>query len=233
MRWARGTGWTFGGRSHEGLGCAFGICLALASVRPASAQSLFLDRGQNGVSFVAGWSVGPSSNGVETETAVGLDGRLDVGLGISRTPTTLATDSSRRSTKLPRSFGHRLKEPQGSPVSVAECAAFRGFHSAEQDTGRYVQAGMTAFKALKLGDRVDLSPSSGSFWSPSPASFAGDPPERATYPHGRSIQSDDGARRRSRDAVAGDARGTELPAGDVSRPARGDRAAVLVPPFSR
>src|SRR5690242_3846042 len=63
---------------------SWGVILILAiSAAPASAQSAYLNRGERAVEGTVGWSVGPSSKGVESVAAVSLDGRVDVGVGIA------------------------------------------------------------------------------------------------------------------------------------------------------
>jgi hypothetical protein len=50
-----------------------GLLLSLAP--RVAAQSLYLEPGQRALEATVGWSVGPSSDGVETTVAVAFDGR--------------------------------------------------------------------------------------------------------------------------------------------------------------
>ena len=62
--------------------CAL-LLLATGAV-PASAQSLYMKKGEKAVEGSLGWSVGPSSNGTEGVVSASVDGRVDVGISLAR-----------------------------------------------------------------------------------------------------------------------------------------------------
>jgi hypothetical protein len=82
---------------------------------PATAQSLFLDRGQSAVEAVAGWSIGPSSDGLETRVGVAIDGRLDLGVGFNRYTTDFDDFSSTFTEVAPYGRVFLVRERDGAP----------------------------------------------------------------------------------------------------------------------
>jgi hypothetical protein len=61
-----------------------GFLLGLTLAHEAAAQSLYLEPGQRALDATVGWSVGPSSDGIETTVAVAFDGRVDAGVAFNR-----------------------------------------------------------------------------------------------------------------------------------------------------
>ena len=57
--------------------------LALMLSVPAAAQSLQMPAGSSGLEIGTGWSVGPSTNGIETFIGGSIGGTVDVGVQLS------------------------------------------------------------------------------------------------------------------------------------------------------
>jgi hypothetical protein len=161
---------------------AFVLLLTIGIAVPASAQSLFTDRGSRAVEGSVGWSVGPSSNGVETHISVSLDGRTDVGLGISRY--TLTFDDGSKSSfneYAPFTRIFLVEEESGAPLSLSLGAQLFVGDYGPGDSGKYVQAGPTIYKAFKLSDRFTVYPFAGFAFVAESYRFGGGPTENAQY----------------------------------------------------
>lgn len=163
----------------------FRVCvllLTIAAAAPAGAQSLFTDRGNRAVEGNVGWSVGPSSNGLETLFAVSLDGRTDVGLGISRYTLTF-DDGSKTSFREYAPFARvfLVEEEGGAPLSLSVGAQLFVGDYGSDDSGRYIQIGPTIYKAFKLSDRFTLYPFAGFAFVAESYRFGDGPAERAQY----------------------------------------------------
>jgi hypothetical protein len=133
--------------------------LAVTFTGSASAQSLFLERGQRAAEGAIGWSFGPSSDGLETRVSFSLDGRLDLGAGFNRY--TLDFDDGTTSTwteLAPHARWFVTKEQDGAPISVALNAQFFIDNFEGDDSGHYMMFGPTLFKAFKLSDAVTIYP---------------------------------------------------------------------------
>jgi hypothetical protein len=149
----------------------------------ASAQSLFIGRGERAVEGSVAWSVGPFSNGVETHGAVSLDGRWDVGFGVNwyvadfggADDTTLIEWSP-----FVRYFLFK-EQDDASPVSFAAHAAFFQDNYDGPDEGWYVLAGGQLFKKLAMSDGFALYPYVGFSLAAESISFGGADAERALY----------------------------------------------------
>ena len=136
---------------------ASGVLLGTAI--PAAAQSLFLQPGQHGVEAAAGWSFGPSSDGLETRFGVGLNGRVDLGAGFNRYTLDFDDGSSTTFTEAaPYVRWFAVKEGADAPVSLALAAQYFISNLEGDDTGAYVMTGPTLYKRLRLADRVDVHP---------------------------------------------------------------------------
>lgn len=157
--------------------------LCLTAAASANAQSLYLAHGDRAAEATAGWSVGPSSNGLELTAGISLDGRTDVGLTYGRY--TYTFDDGFKST-----FGEyapfvrffAFKEQHGSPVSLSlNAQIFLDDYSAEGDSGKYIQAGTTVYKQFALSRRFSLQPYVGFAFVAESYAFGGGPAERARY----------------------------------------------------
>lgn len=139
------------------------VCLAgqlLAA--PVAAQSLLVEQGYRGGELGVGWSVGPSSSGVEGIVGVSLDGRTDVGIWISRHSIDLPGGgelSLRELAPFVKFFA--IEEENGAPVSVSLDAQLLFADYDGDDSGRYFQAGPTVYRAFRLRDRLSLYPFAG------------------------------------------------------------------------
>jgi hypothetical protein len=160
--------------------------LAILVTVPLSAygQSLYLSDGERAVEASVGWSVGPSSNGVETFVSAGFDGRLDVGVGISRY--TYTFDDGFESTfkeyaPFARFFPVKQRDG-GAPVSLAVSGQlFVDDYTSDEDSGKYVQVGTAIYRNLTLSDDCALQPFIGFGFVAESYSFGGAPAEGAQY----------------------------------------------------
>jgi hypothetical protein len=169
---------------HEGVAIRLTVlwgCLMLSST--AGAQSLFLDRGQRAVDATVGWSVGPSSDGIETAVGVALDGRLDLGFAFNRYDVDLGDGSSSTFNEYaPFVRYFAVKEgADGAPVSLALHGQYFGDDYSGDDTGWYVMTGMTLAKRLRLSKPLTIYPFGGFSFVGESYSFGGGPSERAVY----------------------------------------------------
>jgi hypothetical protein len=158
-----------------------GACLLSAA--SAAAQSLYLDRGQRGLEGMVGWSVGPSSDGLETSVGVALDGRVDVGFAFNRYELEFDDGTSltfKEYAPFVRYFAVK-EEKDGPPVSLALHGQFFGDDYTDEDTGWYVMTGATIYKRLKLSKSFALYPFVGFSFVGESYSYDGGPDERAAY----------------------------------------------------
>lgn len=163
------------------VGLSIALTLAVSSM--AQAQSLHLQPGQSAVEASAGWSVGPSSDGLETEVGVALGGRVDLGVGISSY--TLTFDDGFESTYseyAPYVRWFPVKEQAGAPVSLSIGAqVFVADYESDEDSGKYVQAGTTVYKEFKLGEEFSIVPYVGFAFVAESYAFGGSEAEKAQY----------------------------------------------------
>jgi hypothetical protein len=158
------------------------IAAAFTATGNAWSQSLYLDEGKRGVEASVGWSVGPSSKGVETFVSASPNGRVDVGVGISRYTFTFDDGSKSSYTEYAPLVRYFLtKEQNGAAVSLAASAQYFHDDYGTSDTGKYVQAGLTAYKSLKLSEQFGIQPFIGFAFVAESYGFGGEPPERAQY----------------------------------------------------
>ena len=160
------------------------LIAAVVSITPAiaSAQSLFIPRGDHGVEGSASWSVGPSSTGVETHAGVSLDGRIDLGIGFNRYNVDLGDTDSPFTEWTPFVTYFVFKEQDDkTPVSLAVHgqAFFDNFEG--DDSGWYVLAGSSLFKRLEMTSKFALYPYLGFSLAHESYTFGGGPAETATY----------------------------------------------------
>lgn len=159
------------------------LALTLVVGAPALAQSLHLPPGQSAVEGSAGWSVGPSSDGLETHIGAALGGRVDLGVGISRY--TLTFDDGFESTYKEYSPYVRwfpVKEQAGAPVSLSiNGQLFVGDYDSDEDSGKYVQIGTTLYKEFKLGGQWAIVPYVGFAFVAESYAFGGGDAEKAQY----------------------------------------------------
>ena len=142
---------------------------------PAAAQSLYLQPGERAVEVSSGWSVGPSSNGLETHVGVSLDGRWDVGLSFHH------YEVFEEYAPFVRFFAVKQADG-GAPVSLAVSAQlFLDDFPSDEDSGRFVQVGTAVYKSLKLSDRFALQPFVGFAFVAESYAFGGEEAETARY----------------------------------------------------
>jgi hypothetical protein len=158
-------------------------CAALLLARSAAAQSLYLEPAQRAVEATAGWSVGPSSDGLETTFAVAFDGRLDAGIAFNRYDVDFGDGTGitfREYAPFVRYFA--VKEGHdGAPVSLALHGQYFTDDYDDEDTGWYVMTGATIYKRLGLSKRFNLYPFIGFSFVGESYSYDGGPDERAVY----------------------------------------------------
>jgi hypothetical protein len=136
------------------------LCVLLAGASPAFGQSLFLKDGDRAAIGSVGWSVGPQSTGVETFVGASLNGRIDVGFGMSHYKYTYDDGSvSKFNEWAPFVRVFLVKEgDDNAPVSLAVHGQFFIDDYATSESGNYVQAGATLYKSLKLSDEISIHP---------------------------------------------------------------------------
>jgi hypothetical protein len=128
---------------------------------PARGQSLWIEKGDRGVEVSAGWSVGPDANGLETIFGMSLDGRTDVGIGLSRYTLDLGAFKSSWTEYAPYVKFFAVQEEDGAPVSLSlDAQLFVGNYDGD-DSGRYLELGPTVYKALRVNDRFAIYPFAG------------------------------------------------------------------------
>lgn len=156
--------------------------LAMAAT-PLYGQSLYLKTGEHAVEASAAWSVGPFSRGVETFASVGINGRADAGITISRY--TYTGDDGSKSTfneYAPFVRVFLLKEAEsGPPVSLSVNGQVFVDDYTTDDSGHYVQVGTTVYKNLKLSNRWGMQPFIGFAFVAESYTFGGGPAANAQY----------------------------------------------------
>lgn len=163
---------------------ALAFVFAIAIAAPAAAQSLYVPLGERAVEVSAGWSVGPSSNGLETHVAMSLDGRWDVGVGFHRYNINFDDGSdSTFNEYAPFARFFVVKEADGgAPVSLsANAQLFVDDYPAAGDKGKFVQVGATIYKSLKISDRFEMQPFAGFAFVAESYTFGGGEAETAQY----------------------------------------------------
>ena len=158
--------------------------LVLSIARPASAQSLYLKKGEKAVEGSIAWSVGPFSNGEEGAVSAGFDGKVDVGLSVARF--TYTFDEGSESTfneyaPFVRFFPIKQADNGGPPVSLSINAQVFLDDYSTPDTGRYVQVGTTVYKNVMLSEGFAIQPYIGFAFVAESYSFGGAPAARAQY----------------------------------------------------
>jgi len=155
-----------------------GICAAA----PAAAQSLHLPAGRSGLEVSAGWSVGPSSEGLETFIGASIGGRVDVGIGIHHYTVTFDDDSTSSFDEYaPLVRWFPLKEQSGAPLSLSVSGQLFVDDYGTDDEGRFVQIGTTAYKAFTLGNEWAITPFAGFAFVAESYTFGGGPADTAQY----------------------------------------------------
>jgi hypothetical protein len=160
------------------------LVLTLTAVAaPALAQSLHLPAGTNGIEVSAGWSVGPSSNGVETFVGASIGGTIDVGVQISHYTLNFddgSTSSWEDYAPLVRWFP--VKEQGGAPVSLSVSGQFFiDDYESDLDSGKFVQIGPTVYKAFTLKNGWAITPFGGFGFVAESYAFGGGPADNAQY----------------------------------------------------
>lgn len=161
-----------------------GIGLGLVMAAPAAAQSLYVPAGERGVEVSAGWSVGPSSNGIETHAGVSLDGRWDVGVSFNRYTIDFEDGSdSTFNEYAPFVRYFFVKEADnGAPVSLsANAQLFLDDYPNAADKGKFVQIGATVYKSLRISDNFEMQPFAGFAFVAESYTFGGGDAETAQY----------------------------------------------------
>jgi hypothetical protein len=160
-----------------------GLLLAPALARGVAAQSLYLEPAQRASEATVGWSVGPSSDGVETTASFAFDGRIDVGIAFNSYDLDFGDGTGatfREYAPFVRYFA--VKEGRdGAPVSLALHGQYFADDFDDEDTGWYVMTGATIYKRLGLSKRLTLYPFVGFSFVGESYSYDGGPDERAVY----------------------------------------------------
>ena len=171
-------------RERAGIRLAM-VCggLLLAGARSAAAQSLYLEPTERALDATVGWSVGPSSDGVETAVSVAFDGRIDVGVAFNRYDLDFGDGTGITFREYAPFVGYfAVKEGRdGAPVSLALQGQFFTDDYADEDTGWYVMTGATLYKRLGLSKALTLYPFVGFSFVGESYSYDGGPDERAAY----------------------------------------------------
>lgn len=158
------------------------LLLLATGAAPASAQSLYLKKGEKAVEGSIGWSVGPSSNGAEGVISASLDGRVDVGVSLARYTYTF-DDGSKSSFNEYAPFVRffPIKEQNGAPVSLAVSGQVFVDSYGTDDSGHYAQIGTAIYKQLKLSDSLSIQPYLGFGFVAESYTFGGGPAATAQY----------------------------------------------------
>ena len=161
----------------------FVAALVFSTAAPATTQSLFIGQGDRAVEGSIGWSVGPFSNGIETQVAGSLDGRWDVGFAFNRYVADLGGDDDTSFTEWSPSVRYFLfkEADDGVPVSLAAHAALFQDNYESGDEGWYVLAGGQLFKRFDLAETLALYPYVGFSLAGESYSFGGAAAERSLY----------------------------------------------------
>ena len=163
------------------------MCGALLAPLPlassAAAQSLYLEPAQRALEATVGWSVGPSSDGVETTVSFAFDGRVDAGIALNRYDLDFGDGTGvtfREYAPFVRYFA--VKEGHdGAPVSLALHGQYFSDDFEDEDTGWYVMTGATIYKRLGLSKPLTIYPFVGFSFVGESYSYDGGPDERAAY----------------------------------------------------
>jgi hypothetical protein len=160
-----------------------GVLLALClGAGPVQAQSLYLDKGETAVEGYAGWSTGPSSTGLEFLGSVGLNGTVDVGVGIARYTYTFSDGSTSSFTEyapLVRFFA--VKQQSGAPISLSLSGQIFLDDYTTADKGRYVKLGGTVSRDVKVTDGLSIQPYLGFAFVAESYTFGDSPAQTAQY----------------------------------------------------
>jgi hypothetical protein len=157
--------------------------LVLLNAAPAATQSLFIAQGERALEGSIGWSVGPFSNGIETQVAGSLDGRWDIGFGVSRYAADFGGDDDTTFIEWSPSVRYFLMKEQddGTPLSFAAHAAlFQDQYEGDAE-GWYVLAGGQLFKRFELRESFAMYPYVGFSLAGESYSFGGGESDRAVY----------------------------------------------------
>lgn len=156
----------------------------VVAAAPAAAQSLYVPLGERAAEVSAGWSVGPSSNGLETHVAMSLDGRWDVGVSFNRYNINFddGSDSTFNEYAPFARFFVVKQEDGGAPVSLSiNAQLFLDDYPAGGDRGKFVQTGATVYKSLKIADNFEMQPFAGFAFVAESYTFGGGEAETAQY----------------------------------------------------
>jgi hypothetical protein len=169
------------------LALALALVLALAPpmASGATAQSLYLEPGQRALEATVGWSVGPSSDGVETTVSAAFGGRVDAGIAFNRYDVDFGDGTGatfREYAPFVRYFAAK-EGRDGAPVSLALHGQYFADDFTDEDTGWYVMTGATVYKRLGLSKSkaFALYPFVGFSFVGESYSYDGGPDERAAY----------------------------------------------------
>ncbi len=158
------------------------VCVWLGGAWSASAQSLFIRDGERAAEGSIGWSVGPSSDGVEVHGGLSLDGRWDVGFGVNRYTFDVpgGDQTFREWTPFVRYLVFK-EEDDAVPVSLSIHGQYFRDDYEGDDEGWYVLAGAQVIKRLELSDGFALYPFLGFSLAAESYTFAGADAARSTY----------------------------------------------------
>ena len=156
-------------------------CVLSLAVTPAFAQSLYLKDGARAVSAGTAWSVGPSSNGIESGVSIALS-RVDLGIGLNHY--TYKSDDGFESSwneYAPFIRVFLVKEQAGAPVSLSVGGQMFFDVYPGDDSGGYVQLSTTLYKSVTLAKNFAIHPFAGFGFVAESYTFGGGDPERAHY----------------------------------------------------
>lgn len=157
--------------------------LMVVGASPASAQSLFIADGARAVEGSAGWSAGPSSDGLEVHGAASLGGRWDVGFGVNRYRFDVPGGLNQTFTEWTPFVRYFLfKEVDDTvPVSLSVAGQYFKDDYTGTDEGWYALLGATVAKRVALGERFVLYPFLGFSIGTESYTFADADPARDVY----------------------------------------------------
>lgn len=159
------------------------VAAILIGAHDAHAQSLFIADGERAVEGSAGWSVGPSSDGLEVLGAVSLDGRWDVGIGVNRYSFDVPGGSDQTFSEW-SPFVRYLVFKEGTddvPVSLSVHGQYFRDNYEGDDEGWYALFGATVTKRLGMGEGFALYPYLGFSLGTESYTFGGADAARETY----------------------------------------------------
>jgi hypothetical protein len=159
------------------------FAIGVIDVSTAAAQSLFILQGERAVEGSVGWSVGPFSNGVETQVGGSLDGRWDIAFGFNHYRADFGGDDDSTFTEWSPSVRYFMAKEvdDGTPLTFAAHAAFfRSSYDGEAD-GWYSLIGGQLFKRFDFTNAFAMYPYVGFALAAESYALGGADSERSVY----------------------------------------------------